>query len=114
MRLVFTSSVIAMMQTVEPKLFYDEKDWSDESVMNIYAKSKARAERLIWDFVEKKPEDERFEVVVICPPTTIGPAINSGQFEVGQMVKGMMLGDFPNIPIGMPVCDVRDCAFAHF
>lgn len=88
-RLVYTSSIAAMIMSKVPKLYYEENDWSDESVSNIYDKSKVRSEKLCWEAAKNCPG---FEVVSILPCITFGPTLNSGQFEIGEGIKLMMFG----------------------
>lgn len=75
-RVVLTSSVAAIQCTKELKDVYNEDDWSslDSPVMMPYYKSKYLAERVAWDFIDKLPENQKFELVTICPSMIMGPS----------------------------------------
>ena len=53
-KVVLTSSVAAIYETMESKSYYDENDWSDPEnpAISHYSKSKTLAERAAWEFVE--------------------------------------------------------------
>ena len=55
-KVVLTSSVAAIFDTLEEKTDYDETDWSDPENPSIshYAKSKTLAEKAAWDFLRTK------------------------------------------------------------
>jgi len=40
-----------------------------------YHKSKALAEKLVWDYTEKLPSSEKFDAVVINPGFILGPLL---------------------------------------
>jgi dihydroflavonol-4-reductase len=72
------------------------------------------AERAAWDFVEKLPEDEKFELVCINPGLVLGPNLNSANFSSGDIISNFLLGKMPGIPHSqMQLVDVRDVAQAH-
>lgn len=52
----------------------NDADYLDNTIA--YAKSKALAERLVWDYVSKLPEDERFDVIVLNPAFILGPTLS--------------------------------------
>lgn len=122
-RCVVTSSmaaVCAMAQTDKPDIdtgFYDESCWSNparpEGLMG-YTKSKTLAEKAAWDYVQSLPEDQRFELVTICPTMVLGPTLLSEHFSSGMMVLGYMNGSKTECSPGeMGVVDVRDVAKQH-
>ena len=94
----------------------DEKDWLDPTGPNIapYPKSKVLAEKAVWDYVDKLPEDEKFEVVVLNPGFILGPILVKSEFTSQVIIKKMMTGGYPGIPdVYMSIVDVRDVADAH-
>jgi nucleoside-diphosphate-sugar epimerase len=83
-RLVVTSSVAAIIDfsKFEEGMVLDEKDWlEDYDYAGTYSKSKALAEKLVWDYLEKLPEDLRFDVVVINPGLILGPILGKKKFK---------------------------------
>ena len=113
-KVVLTSSVAAIFETGEEKVFYDESDWSDPDNPNIsnYAKSKTLAEMAAWDFV--KEENNPFELAVINPALVIGPSLSG---DIGESNKAIELVATGKMPVGVPIqfgyVDVRDVAAAH-
>jgi dihydroflavonol-4-reductase len=113
-RVVITSSVAAMMVGNHDKEI-NEEDWSVIAECKPYEKSKTMAEKAAWDFLEALPEHEKFELVIINPCFILGPNFAVGDFTSGDIIKKMMTGKFPGMPvIQFPIVDVRDCAIAHF
>lgn len=41
------------------------------------------AEKAAWKFVKELPEDQKFELVTICPGFVTGPNLNTAQFASG-------------------------------
>lgn len=64
-------------------------DWTDPSQKRVgaYEKSKTLAEKAAWEFVEKLPEDEKFELVCINPGLVLGPNLNKANFSSGDIIK---------------------------
>ena len=121
-RCVVTSSVAAVTYPAEedkpkPGGKWDETFWSNpdrKEGMYAYPKSKVLAEKAAWDYLKKLPQEEKFELATINPGLIIGPNLNSAQFSSGDIVKKIMMGEFPGVPdISMALVDVRDCAEAH-
>ena len=92
-RLVITSSILSITSMLsqdkpDPETgFYDEKCWgnpkrTEGAYLNL-GKSKTLAERAAWDFQQSLPEEERFEIVAICPSFVVGPVLIPGGFLVG-------------------------------
>jgi len=91
-------------------------DWSDVKggCTDGYTKSKTLAEKAAWDFLEKLPENERFELVAINPGFVMGPALVKGTFSSADFINDMLLGRIPKMaPYKMPMVDVRNVAQAH-
>ena len=60
----------------ENKTNYSVEDWSDTKIAYPYEKSKTLAEKAAWDYIKNLPNDEKFEVVTICPDLVFGPNLN--------------------------------------
>ena len=113
-KVVLTSSVAAIFDTLEEKTYYDETDWSDPENPSIshYSKSKALAERAAWDFV--KNEGNPFELAVINPALVIGPSLSGDLGESNKAIAMVVTGKMPvAVPLQFGYVDVRDVANAH-
>ena len=57
-KVVLTSSVAAIFDTMEKKTSFNESDWSDinNPAISAYSKSKTLAEKAAWEFVKKLPK----------------------------------------------------------
>ena len=57
---------------------FNESHWSNpdrpEGILP-YPKSKVLTEKIAWDFVAALPEDQKFELVTICPVFIMGPPL---------------------------------------
>ena len=113
-KVVLTSSVAAIFETMESKSYYDESDWSDPQNPTIshYSKSKTLAEKAAWEFVEN--ENHPFELAVINPALVIGPSLSG---DLGESNKAIMMVTTGKMPVAVPIqfgyVDVRDVATAH-
>jgi dihydroflavonol-4-reductase len=113
-KVVLTSSVAAIFDTLEEKTYYDETDWSDPENPSIshYSKSKTLAERAAWDFV--KNEGNPFELAVINPALVIGPSLSGDLGESNKAIAMVVTGKMPvAVPLQFGYVDVRDVATAH-
>tara|TARA_Y100000992_G_C21261715_1_gene491655 strand:+ start:1067 stop:2074 length:1008 start_codon:yes stop_codon:yes gene_type:complete len=113
-KVVLTSSVAAIFDTLEDKTDYDETDWSDPENPSIshYAKSKTLAEKAAWDFVDN--EDNPFELAVINPALVIGPSLSGDLGESNKAIAMVTTGKMPvAVPLQFGYVDVRDVAAAH-
>ena len=70
-RLVFTSSCLTLLVRKDNKVV-NEDDWSDETLLQFYPKSKYLAEKLFWAEAEKHGEELDF--VAVLPSLVVGPA----------------------------------------
>ena len=60
------------------------------------------------------PDDEKFELATINPGFVLGPNLNEAQFSSGDVIKKIMMNEFPGLPLVQFGCvDVRDVANAH-
>ena len=79
-RVVVTSSCIVVTHHDDSHVL-TEKDWTPEENTSAYTKSKIRAERAAWEFVEKLEDEKKFELAVVNPSAVVGPFLirsNSG------------------------------------
>ena len=62
---------------------FNETHWSDPESepckKQPYFESKTLAEKAAWDYVEKLPVDEKFELVTICPSFIMGPPLKKNE-----------------------------------
>jgi nucleoside-diphosphate-sugar epimerase len=115
-RVVITSSVASVyaQKPENRKAVYNESDWSDLEACVAYEKSKTLAEKAAWDYLEKLPQEEKFELVTINPSLILGPSLIDGDFSSGQVISMILLNKYPGLPkIMFSVVDVRDVALAH-
>ena len=113
-KVVLTSSVAAIYETMESKSYYDENDWSDPEnpAISHYSKSKTLAERAAWEFVEN--ENHPFELAVINPALVIGPSLSGDLGESNKAIEMVATGKMPvAVPLQFGYVDVRDVAAAH-
>lgn len=112
-RVIITSGIVAAMYTDDAdKLLFSEEDWSTpDTTFDAYSRGKTMAEKAAWDFVAKNPGC--FELVTILPGYIYGPSITWKQFESGETIKRIMLGDMAHVPTAFGAVDVRDVAAAH-
>ena len=113
-KVVLTSSVAAIFETIESKSYYDESDWADPDspAISHYAKSKTLAEKTAWEFVEN--EKHPFELTVINPALVIGPSLSGDLGESNKAIVMVATGKMPvAVPLQFGYVDVRDVATAH-
>lgn len=111
-----TSSVVAIYSQEEgqKKEIYNEDDWSVPRTQDAYGKSKTLAEKAAWDFVNKLPQSEKFELVAINPAIIMGPSYVNNGFAIGELVGDLLNGKFSRMPrVQLSIIDVRDVAKAH-
>ena len=113
-KVVLTSSVAAIFDTMEKKSYYDESDWSDPEnpAISHYSKSKTLAEKAAWEYVDN--EDHPFELAVINPALVTGPTLTGDLGESNKAVQMVAGGKMPvAVPLMFGYVDVRDVAAAH-
>ena len=113
-KVVLTSSVAAIFDTLEKKDVYDESDWSDPDNPHIsaYSKSKTLAEKAAWEFW--KTERHPFDLAVINPALVVGASISGDIGESNKAVEMVASGKMPvAVPLMFGYVDVRDVAAAH-
>jgi len=113
-KVVLTSSVAAIFDSLEKKDIYDESDWSDPDNPHIsaYSKSKTLAEKAAWEFW--KTEGHPFDLAVINPALVVGASISGDIGESNKAVEMVASGRMPvAVPLMFGYVDVRDVAAAH-
>ena len=113
-KVVLTSSVAAIFDSLEKKDIYDESDWSHPNNPHIsaYSKSKTLAEKAAWEFVER--EGRPFELAVINPALVVGASLSGDIGESNKAVEMVASGRMPvAVPLMFGYVDVRDVAAAH-
>ena len=98
-RIVITSSCAAVQAVADADRpadqTFDESYWSNPDRpqgMIPYLKSKTLAEKAAWDFQTALPDDQKFEVVTICPSAILGPPLRKEDFTSSMFVKALMGG----------------------
>jgi dihydroflavonol-4-reductase len=115
-RVVFTSSVVAMMYRAGRSGTVDvtEDDWSDPEwgKASPYIISKTLAERAVWEWADAHGWRDR--IVSVNPGFVQGPAIDARAGTSMEAIRLIMNGAYPAVPrINFTVVDVRDLAEIH-
>jgi dihydroflavonol-4-reductase len=114
-RVVVTSSCAACSPREGTNVAHTEAVWTDpdDPALNAYRKSKAVAEKAVWEFVESDESGE-LEVVTVLPAAVLGPTLLKEGLGSVQLVSRMLTGEMPRIPnMGFQFVDVRDVAAMH-
>jgi dihydroflavonol-4-reductase len=112
-RVVFTSTCGAIYYGHPLRAApFDETSWTNlDGEMSAYVKSKAIAERAVWDFMAA--EGGSLELTAINPAGIFGPALGPDYSASLDLVKRLMNG-MPGCPqLYFGVVDVRDVADLH-
>ena len=112
-RVVVTSSCAAIGNTDDSHVL-TESDWISEEDASAYYKSKLRAERAAWDFVEKMGDEKKFELAVVNPAFVVGPFLtntNSGSFDMMKSILTKQVSAIPAAKFG--IVHVRDVVAGH-
>jgi len=113
-RVVMTSSFAAVGYSPKTVRDYTEEDWTDPDTPGLppYPRSKAIAERVAWEFMERHPGD--MDLVVLNPTFIIGPTLVTALRSSLVAMKAIAEGTMPALPRQrFGVADVRDVADAH-
>ena len=113
-RFVMTSSFSAIGYG-HNKNVYDETDWTDPSRnIGAYNKSKAIAEKAMWDHLNSLPETMRIEAVAINPTLVVGPSLSDDMGTSNMFIQKMLDGSYSVVPkIHLGFVTVEDTARAH-
>jgi len=115
-RIVFTSSMVAMMYRANrpEKTEVKENDWTDPDwdQLSAYIVSKTRAEKSAWEWAKEHGWMQR--LTVVNPGFVLGPALDDKTGTSLDVIKLIMKGAYPAVPPAhYPVIDVRDLAELH-
>jgi nucleoside-diphosphate-sugar epimerase len=113
-RVVLTSSFAAVGYTPKPGAEFTEDDWTDPDTPGLppYPRSKAIAERVAWDLMER--DGGGTELVVVNPTFILGPTLTTELRSSLQLVKAMLDGTMSVARRArFGVADVRDVADLH-
>jgi dihydroflavonol-4-reductase len=113
-RVVLTSSMAAVTDEPDGTRVLTGDDWNTRSSLerNPYYFSKVQAERAAWDFMSR--ERPVFDLVVLNPFVTMGPALGPGLNTSNQILVDLVTGVYPAIiSLNWGIVDVRDLAHAH-
>ena len=113
-RFIMTSSFSAIGYG-HNKNIYDETDWTDPSRnIGAYNKSKAIAEKAMWDHLYSLPETMRIEAVAINPTLVVGPSLSDDMGTSNMFIQKMLDGSYSVVPkIHLGFVTVEDTARAH-
>ena len=113
-RFIMTSSFSAIGYG-HNKNIYDETDWTDPSRnIGAYNKSKAIAEKAMWDHLNSLPETMRIEAVAINPTLVVGPSLSDDMGTSNMFIQKMLDGSYSVVPkIHLGFVTVEDTARAH-
>ena len=94
---------------------FDESHWTDpKKNIGAYNKSKAIAERAMWDHLESLPESDRIEAVAINPTLVVGPSLSDDMGTSNMFIQKMLEGSYRAAPkIHFGFVTVEDTARAH-
>ena len=97
------------------KNVFDETDWTDPSRnIGAYNKSKAIAEKAMWDHLNSLPETMRIEAVAINPTLVVGPSLSDDMGTSNMFIQKMLDGSYSVVPkIHLGFVTVEDTARAH-
>eukprot|EP01083_Nonionella_stella_P215748 776213_1 len=116
-RVIFTSSLYAMVGTPKIGKVYDETDWNDEFTLesNPYGYSKTIAEQSAWKWMKQHQAKISFDLISICPALVIGKELNiKAKLSAGNAFMYRFLrGRYGRLNAAYPLLDVRDMAAAH-
>ncbi|KDO27782.1 hypothetical protein SPRG_07381 [Saprolegnia parasitica CBS 223.65] len=112
-KMILTSSVAALCDSVSPTTIVNDLCWNTESSLekNPHFFGFKLAEEKAWQLVEQ----ETMELVTICPGTLMGPSVCGASIPPGnQVVYDLITGAYAAlVDLNWAVTDVRDCAVAH-
>lgn len=115
--IVHTSSVAAIRRTHSTNgQIFTNSDWCDDASLssNPYGLAKAEAERVMRDFVEHLPDEQRPRLVTIHPSIVFGPVFQKRHTHGSMAYLKHFTGRLPFVlHTHLNFVDVRDVAKAH-
>jgi len=116
-RVVLTSSTVAMHGGQEGLIKINQDSWSNLNAKNVtaYFKSKTLAEKNAWEFIKNQTGEKKLELVVVNPGPIYGPTLTGNlATEAMDFFKKLITGQVPMLPHAYSVMsDVRDVATIH-
>ncbi|KAE9337406.1 hypothetical protein PF008_g12550 [Phytophthora fragariae] len=116
-RVVLTSSVAAMADSVTPDSIINDACWNVTSSLekNPHFLSLKLAEEAAWQLVDQLPSDRRIDLVTMNPGTLCGPMLSKSKLATGnQVIYDLITGQYSAlVDLNWSMIDVRDCAVAH-
>jgi len=105
-RLVYTSSIHAIAEPPHGTMIDESQPFDPNRVLGDYARSKARATRLLLDEVR----DGNLDAIICCPTGVIGP-YDYDISNIGQLIMDFASGHLKSYVNGAyDFVDVRDVA----
>ena len=113
-RFVMTSSFSAVGYGHDKGVF-DESHWTNpKKNIGAYNKSKAIAEKTMWDHLESLSHSDRIEAVAINPTLVVGPSLSDDMGTSNMFIQRMIDGSYKASPkIHFGFVTVEDTARAH-
>ena len=113
-RFVMTSSFSAIGYG-HVKDIFDESHWTDTTQkIGAYNKSKAIAEKAMWDYLDSLKDEEKIEAVAINPTLVIGASLSDDVGTSNIFLQKMLDGSYPVVPkVHFGYVTVKDTAKAH-
>ena len=113
-RFVMTSSFSAVGYG-HAKNVFDESHWTDTTQkIGAYNKSKAIAEKAMWNYLADLNENEKIEAVAINPTLVIGASLSNDIGTSNVFLQRMLDGSYPIVPkVHFGYVTVKDTAKAH-
>ncbi|UIZ23116.1 hypothetical protein KXD40_003875 [Peronospora effusa] len=116
-RVVLTSSIAAMADSVTPGSIINDACWNVTSSLekNPHFLSLKLAEEAAWQLVDQLPSDRRIDLVTMNPGTLYGPMLLRSKLAPGnQVIYDLITGKYSAlVDLNWSMIDVRDCAVAH-
>ncbi|KAG7396931.1 hypothetical protein PHYBOEH_001536 [Phytophthora boehmeriae] len=116
-RVVLTSSIAAMADSVTPESIINDACWNVTSTLerNPHFLSLKLAEEAAWQLVDQLPSDRRIDLVTMNPGTLFGPMLSKSKLAPGnQVIYDLVTGQYSAlVDLNWSMIDVRDCAMAH-
>lgn len=114
-RVLVTSSLLAVFPGNYDKALITSEDWGNEAMTTAYGKSKIKAEKAAWKFMEDHSSEASFELTVMNPGLVFGPTLTENRdFSSANYIIGIFTGRMSMLPkVCFPCVDVRDVAHAH-
>ena len=113
-RFVMTSSFSAIGYG-HVKDVFDESHWTDTTQkIGAYNKSKAIAEKAMWDYLDSLKDEEKIEAVAINPTLVICASLSDDVGTSNIFLQKMLDGSYPVVPkVHFGYVTVKDTAKAH-